>query len=129
MFDFIAIDWGSVRTGLAFGSSLTGLVIPYTKELMTKNLLEILDVEIKSRRIITLVVGKPTNFKLQNTQVTEKILKFTEALKAQYPKMNLIMVNENNTSKAGKDLKDKHLINHNAAAEIGTRYLADLKKK
>jgi RNase H-fold protein (predicted Holliday junction resolvase) len=123
MFDIISIDWGSVRTGLSFGSTLTGLVVSYQEDLMTKDIMEVLSFEIKKRKTKIIIVGIPTNFKLQDTEVTTKIRVFIELITNQYPEIDIIEVNENNTSKAGKDLKNKHSINHNAALEICKRYL------
>ncbi|MGL4758061.1 MAG: RuvX/YqgF family protein [Patescibacteria group bacterium] len=123
MFDFIAIDWGSVRTGLAFGSTETGLVVPYTNELDTKDLFDTIDHECKKRKIKIFVVGLPTNFKLKKTDISNKVLLFAEKLSEAYPEIKVEFVNENSTSKIGKDLKSKHQINHNAALEIGRRYL------
>ena len=62
MFDFLAIDWGSKRTGLAFGSSLTQLVLPYNKPLLTIEVYSVLEEQIKLKKIQFLVIGKPTNF-------------------------------------------------------------------
>ncbi len=126
MFDIIAIDWGSVRTGLAFGSSESGLVIPYNKELDTKDLKEVLTQEINKKSINTIILGLPTNFKLQDTTVTTSIRIFAKELEEYFPTIKLIFVNENNTSKAGKGLKNKHSINHIAAVEILNIYLNNL---
>jgi RNase H-fold protein (predicted Holliday junction resolvase) len=129
MFDIISIDWGSVRTGLSFGSSITGLAIPYQEELNTKDLFEVIEFEVKKRNTKVFVVGIPTNFKLQDTEVTTKIRSFIEHLKELYPTLDLIEVNENNSSKIGKGLKNKHSINHQAALEICNRYLELLQKR
>jgi RNase H-fold protein (predicted Holliday junction resolvase) len=126
MFDFIAIDWGSVRTGLSFGSTSTELVIPYDKELFTTDLMEVLEAQIKLKKPTTIVIGKPTNFKLNKTSITLLIEEFIEVLKAKYPDMNYVFINENNTSKNDLKLKNKHTINHNAALVIAKRYLEEL---
>jgi RNase H-fold protein (predicted Holliday junction resolvase) len=124
MFDIIAIDWGHVRTGLAFVSSSTGLIVPYSKDLNTIDLKSVLKNEIELKKITRIVLGKPTNFKLQNTEVTEKIIEFSEYIKETYPKIKIGFVNENGSSKLSKDGKDKHSINHLSAMEIGKRFLS-----
>jgi RNase H-fold protein (predicted Holliday junction resolvase) len=126
MFDFIAIDWGSVRTGLSFGSTSTELVIPYDKELFTTDLLEVLEAQIKLKKPTTIVIGKPTNFKLNKTSITLLIEEFIEQLKEKYPDMNYVYINENNSSKNDLNLKNKHTINHNAALVIARRYVDGL---
>ena len=125
MFDFIAIDWGLVRTGLSFGSTTTELVIPYDKELNTVDLLDVLEVQIKLKKPTTLVIGKPTNFKLNKTSITLQIEEFIEVLQAKYPDLQYVFINENNSSKNNFNLKNKHTINHNAAYVIGKRYLEE----
>lgn len=128
MFDFIAIDWGSVRTGIAFGSTQTQLAIPYQKPLFTKEVFEIIEKLIQKYKFKYIILGRPTNFKLGSTSVTNNIEEFAEKLAEIYPSLPIIFVNENNTSKIGKGLKDKHQINHLAALEIANRYIQSLQK-
>jgi RNase H-fold protein (predicted Holliday junction resolvase) len=123
MFDILAIDWGLVRTGLSFASTETGLAIPYNQELMTSDLLKIIDKEVKNKSIKVFVLGKPTNFKLQNTRVTDLIESFRIELQAIYPNIPIVFINENNSSKSAVNIKNKHTINHHAALEIARRYL------
>ena len=126
MFDFLAIDWGSKRTGLAFGSTITQLVLPYNKPLLTIEVYSVLEEHIKLKKIQFLVIGKPTNFQLQNTEVTTQINNFCEELKIRLPELKQYYVNENNTSKNNLKTKDPHTINHNAALEIARIYLSGI---
>lgn len=121
MFDYLCIDWGQIRCGIAFGDSLSGLIMPYIGNIETKDLSQILEKEILSRKIKNIVIGKPTNFHMGNTLVTDLIEKFTLQLKKQYPELNFFQQNERNSSKNAKDLDvvfDKYSINNLAAMQI-----------
>ena len=115
-----------MRTGLSFGSTTTELIIPYDKELFTTDLMTVLEAQIKLKKPTTLVIGKPTNFKLNKTSITLLIEEFIEELKEKYPDMNYVYINENNSSKNDLKLKNKHTINHNAALVIARRYVEGL---
>jgi RNase H-fold protein (predicted Holliday junction resolvase) len=128
MFDFIAIDWGSIRTGIALGSTQSELAIPYSKPLFTKEVIDIVEVLMQKHNFTTIVIGRPTNFKLGPTIVTKKIEEFATLLSTIYPLKEIIFVNENSTSKQGIGLKDKHQINHLAALEIANRFIDSIKK-
>jgi hypothetical protein len=58
------------KPAIFFGSTTTELVIPYDKELFTTDLLEVLEAQIKLKKPTTIVIGKPTNFKLNKTSIT-----------------------------------------------------------
>jgi putative holliday junction resolvase len=129
MFDTIAIDWGSLRTGLAFASSTTGLVIPHLQECLTPNLLDILKKEIKERKIQLLVIGIPTNFHWQPTETGLKILDFIEELRTIFVDIKIETVNERGTTQAAQNLSLNHgrklakdELNHQAACQIFELY-------
>jgi putative transcription antitermination factor YqgF len=130
MFNTIAIDWGSVRVGIAFGSTDTGLVIPYTKNCLNQNVFEVLSCEIANRKIDTLVIGIPTNFQLQPTATSSKILEFVEQLKTKFPNCQIHTINERFTTQKAQNqansyglklMKDE--LNHQSACEIFNLFL------
>jgi putative holliday junction resolvase len=128
MFDILAIDWGSVRFGLAFGSSEMGLVLPCVYNCETKNIWQILEKEIFQRKIKTIILGMPMTRQLKDTEVSLKVKMFLEQLKVKFPKIEIEIINERNTTaKALVKIQaqptknksvSKHGINHNSAAEI-----------
>jgi RNase H-fold protein (predicted Holliday junction resolvase) len=137
MFDVLAIDWGTIRSGLAFGSSSTFLVLSYTKELPTSQLFEVLDLEIKEKKPNTILVGLPSNFKREKTATSLKIEDFCNELTLRYPKLKLITLNENGTSKISKlkaqgtkgqnKQESKHQINHLSAKALCESYFDSIK--
>jgi putative holliday junction resolvase len=128
MFDILAIDWGSVRFGMAFGSSEIGLVIPCNYDCETKNVWEVLEKEITERKIKTIVLGMPMTRHLKDTEVSLKVKEFLQELRQRIPKIQIETINERNTTaKAMIKILDqptknktvsKHGINHNSAVEI-----------
>lgn len=81
MFDFLAIDWGSLRIGLAFGNFESGLVLPFDGNLDWQNFWQILKIEIKKRQIQKIIVGMPTNWKFGKTETGFKIEEFMQKLR------------------------------------------------
>jgi putative transcription antitermination factor YqgF len=128
MFDTLAIDWGSKRFGLAFASTPTGLVLACDYDCYTDNIWKILTNEIEGRAINKIIVGMPTTFDLKKTEVSLNIEKFVTNLKLNFPKAEVILVNErNSTQKAlskNPELK-KHSLNHQAAVEILESYFGE----
>ena len=126
MFDIIAIDWGSVRFGLAFGSSATKLILPCKQECFTAKIWQILEQEIKQRNPKLVVIGKPTTFDLKPTQITFLIDKFTTEFQVRFPNIPIHIINEReSTKKALQKNREvtKHELNHNSACEILSLYL------
>ena len=128
MFDILAIDWGSKRFGLAFGSSSNGIVLACNYDCFTDNIWQVLDTEISERKVQKIIVGMPTTFDLQKTKVSLQIEGFVVELKTIFPKIVVISVNERNSTKKAlfknSDLK-KHLLNHQAAVEILESYFGE----
>ena len=128
MFDILAIDWGSVRFGMAFGSQETGLVIPCSYDCETIKLWRILETEISERKIKIIVVGMPMTRQLRDTEVSLKVKEFVDELKQKFLNIQIETINERNTTaKAMFKILDqptknksvsKHGINHNSAVEI-----------
>ena len=108
MFDCIGIDWGSKRFGMAFGASINGLVLACNYECDTEVIWEILDKEIKARQTKFAIIGMPTGFNFQKTQVSLRIEEFVEQFKIKYPFIQIELTNERNSTKKAL-LKDNLL--------------------
>lgn len=124
MWDILGVDWGEQNCGLAFGNLATGLVIPDTKANPTTDIIATLKIQIKNRQPKKIVVGLPTNFKLQKTQVTEQINLFVEQLKTEFD-IEVLTINERNTTKNANysnNLK-KHELDNLSAKKILEIYL------
>jgi putative Holliday junction resolvase len=122
MFDILGLDWGSKYFGMAFGSSTTGLIFPSQKVYLAENIWEALEEEISTRKTKLLIIGLPTNFKFQHTEVSQKVLDFIEEFKLKFPNIEVKTVNERNTSKDFDKLNTK-LIHNLAAKQILELYL------
>ena len=126
MFTHIAIDWGQKRSGLAFGNSQSGLIIPYLFDLETEELLQILEEQITQKKVEQIVIGLPTNFKLKPTLVTFQIQDFIKILNKKFVALKIQTINERNSSKTGKQIlgtkADKYNLNHQAACQILQNY-------
>ena len=128
MFDILAIDWGSVRFGLAFGSTKIGLVLPCVYDCQTKEIWSVLEKEVTDRKIQIIVLGMPMTRQLKDTEVSLKVKAFLIELSQKFPQMQIETVNERNTTAKAmvKILNQptknksvsKHGINHNSAVEI-----------
>jgi putative holliday junction resolvase len=140
MFDVLAIDWGSKRCGLAFGSTQTQLVLPYDQECQTSDSLKILNEQISRKSIQKIILGRPTNFSGGDTQTGVLIDQYADILRICFPQIELISWNERGTtkdavvkldqpkkpnSKQTSTIKavNKSNINHLAAAQILEDYL------
>lgn len=135
MFTHLSIDWGSKRFGLAIGSQISGLILPLGDKkyetLNPKNWKpEILNI-LKQKKIKVIVLGLPTNFKHEDTLVTQKIREFKseleEFLKNEKLDVKVEFFNERETTKFAKSLgiKDKKQINHVAASSILENYFEE----
>ncbi len=103
MFNYLSIDWGSKYFGLAFGSDATNLVVPYSKVIIAKDIWVELEDILTSRDIQFIILGVPTNFKLQPTNITAKVQDFEKELHVfldniQKSKIEVKTFNERNTT-------------------------------
>ena len=127
MFDTLIIDWGSVRFGMAFGSTTTELVIPTQKTCLTQDIWKILSDEINTRNITQILVGIPMTFDFKPTIVSNQIQSFTTNLQKSFPKIKITEVNERHSTKnaLSKNPKlTKSSLNHQSACEIFSYYLS-----
>jgi putative transcription antitermination factor YqgF len=128
MFDILAVDWGSVRFGMAFGSNEIGLIIPCVYNCETKEIWQILKKEMVERKIKIIVVGMPMTRQLKDTEVSLKVKVFLQELKHKFPEIKIETINERNTTAKAmvkiliqptkNKTVSKHGINHNSAVEI-----------
>jgi putative transcription antitermination factor YqgF len=128
MFDILAIDWGSVRFGMAFGSSEMGLVLPCVYDCYECDIWPILEREMLERKTKTVVLGMPMTRQLRDTEVSLQVKSFLIELKNRFPEIQIEIINERNTTAKAmfkildQPTKNKHVskhgINHNSACEI-----------
>jgi RNase H-fold protein (predicted Holliday junction resolvase) len=128
MFDIIAIDWGSKRFGLAFGSSYNGIVLACNYDCLTTEIWSTLSKEILDRRTQKIIIGMPTTFDFKKTEVSVSIETFVLELKERFELLEIIIVNERNSTKKAllknPELKH-HSLNHQAAVEILEGWLGE----
>lgn len=129
MFDLIGLDWGSIRCGVAFGSSDTGLVIPSQDLVLNNQIVEYLELQIQARGTKKIILGLPTNFKGNLTQVTDKVLEFGEELRIVFPSLEIIKFDERGSTKQARDSlnhlghNSKYSVDNLAAAKILEAYI------
>jgi putative transcription antitermination factor YqgF len=136
MFDVLCIDWGSKRVGLAFGSTETLIILPYTKDFDIDDVWSILKYEITQRVIQHIVLGYPVTFTGAKTRITIDVELFHNQLREKYPGIPITIINERNSTKHaksqiqshGKINTDKYQINHLAACEILRHYFESIIK-
>jgi RNase H-fold protein (predicted Holliday junction resolvase) len=130
MFDYLCIDWGSHRVGLAYGSSQTGLILPYNQVLENHECIAtILDLLVQ-KNIHLIILGRPTTFKGDTTRVTTQIELFkTELQQKLFNKSisaHITFYDERNSTKFAKSVTpfevSKDSVNHLAAARILENY-------
>lgn len=122
MFDIIGIDWGQKRVGLAFASSSSQLILAADYACYTNHIWNILDQEVCNRKTKKIIIGRPVNFNQQDTIITNKIDSFVAELKARYLNLDIITINERNSSAdarfGGMEKPDKQQLNHLSAVKI-----------
>jgi putative transcription antitermination factor YqgF len=128
MFDILGIDWGSVRFGLAFGCSKTGLVLPCKYDCFYVEIWKVLEREVSERKIKIIILGMPMTRQLRDTEVSLKVKEFCIKLVKNFPDLQIETINERNTTAntltkilinpTKNKETSKHGINHNSACEI-----------
>jgi putative transcription antitermination factor YqgF len=125
MFDYIALDWGEKFIGMAFGSSFTGLIIPYQGLILYPDFKDIFKTEIQNRNPKVAVVGLPLNFKLQKTDKTLLVEKFILELKQEFANLEFKTINERGSSKINESTlfkKNQQNIHNLSASTILKSY-------
>lgn len=102
MFDYICLDWGSKFVGLAQGSSITGIVLPYFKSIKNNEILDLLNEIVTQKHIKYIVVGYPTKFDGGKTEITIKVEHFIDMISDKFSTIKIIPYNERGTTKQAK---------------------------
>lgn len=128
MFTILSIDWGEKFCGLAFGDLKSGLILPSNSENLTKNIWEILAKEIQKRKITTIILGLPTNFKLKEIANSKTIENFAIKIEAKF-NIKPILVNERGSTQKAKlhNQLPKFQLDNLSASQILENYFVGLK--
>lgn len=98
---WIGIDFGTVRTGLAYTDGSGKMAFPF-KTVSTADVLQVLDKLVKETPCAGFVLGLPNawglNLKAGETHSTTPILIFQKQLSAKWPALPVQIVDESNTS-------------------------------
>jgi RNase H-fold protein (predicted Holliday junction resolvase) len=130
VFDHICLDWGSVRTGISYGDSQSGLIVPEMKTCLTQDIFVFIEKKLLKSSFTTIVVGLPSNFHGEPTEITANIISFITDLNKIFPEMIVQTINENGSTKFAKssNIKDKGMINNVAAIKILEYYFKKVTK-
>lgn len=129
MWDLIGIDWGEKFFGIAKASSLTNLVIPYDTQVSSKDIDRIIAELLTDKNVKKVIVGYPTNLKLEKTNVTKKISTFIEFNQQKYPNVEFLKIYERGSSKQvdaylkGIKYYNSNLSHHEVAMLLVKEYL------
>ena len=94
----IAIDYGNKRVGLAVTDELQ-LIATRLTTVHSKEVIPFLTEFVITNNVETFVIGKPLNLKGEDTDSSESVRNFTIHLKKNFPKINVVEVDERFTSK------------------------------
>ncbi len=94
----LAIDYGTVRTGLAVTDPLCIIASPLTT-VNTSELWSFLEDYIERESVATVIVGYPTHLNGTPADIVPLIDAFAEKLQARFPSITLIRQDERLTSK------------------------------
>jgi putative holliday junction resolvase len=118
MKNYLGIDYGTSKIGLAISSSETRVCLPY-KILNEAEFWESISNIIKEENIDEIVLGMPKNMKNENTQQTDITMEFFEKLKSEINKP-IYLEDERITSKFANNMKKnigmKHIGNDDDSA-------------
>lgn len=107
--EIVALDVGTVRTGIARASKLARLAQPLKTVPTDEVIEELRRLSLKSQ-ITKVVVGLPRNLRGDDTQQTEWVRHFVEDAKTQLPKIDFYLQDEALTSvsaqESGKKVTD-----------------------
>lgn len=102
MFNLLGIDWGTKWVGLALADTKTKLVVPF-ESVKLSEAESFIKIVLAKYNISHIIIGRPVNFQLQPTEVTLKVEEFAtemqNKLQANFPKIEVILFNERNSSK------------------------------
>lgn len=95
----LAIDFGTVRIGIAKSDAQGKVALPLTTLNNDENLLKNLVALVNQEKSEVIYLGLPLNLKGQVTQSASKALKFAGQLQQALPGVTVLMIDERFTSK------------------------------
>ncbi|WP_113738403.1 Holliday junction resolvase RuvX [Blattabacterium clevelandi] len=135
----LGIDYGKIITGLSISD--TSQVFSFgLKSILTKKLMNFLDIFIVNEQIEKIVIGLPKTLKNKNSLIEKSIQKFIFKFHRKHPKILIDRLDERFTSKIAfytmielgikkKKRRKKNILNQISATLILQSYLAKKKKK
>lgn len=133
----LAIDYGLKRTGIAVSDPLK-IIANGLDTIESKNLIAFLGDYFKKEEVELILIGMPKDLSLRDTHGTQPVVKIMEKIKASFPQMPLIELDERFTSKMAsrtmvdmglkkKDRQNKANIDRIAATILLQDYLSSVK--
>lgn len=132
----VGIDFGLKRTGVAITDE-NNIIASGLATVETKQLMAYLIRLVKEKNIGTIALGEPKRLNLEDSHSSQSVRFFKEALEKQFPKLEIVMVDERFTSKLAlqslidggiskKKRRDKALIDEVSATIILQSYMSML---
>ncbi|NQZ44840.1 MAG: Holliday junction resolvase RuvX [Flavobacteriaceae bacterium] len=94
----LALDFGTVRTGLAVTDELQ-LIASGLRTVATTELMDFLKEYLAANAVETLVIGEPKRMDGSPSEVESEIVKFIGQVNAQFPELPVVRQDERFTSK------------------------------
>lgn len=105
----MALDFGLKRTGIAVTDDLK-MIASGLKTVETQKLMDFLKTYITSHQVDDVVIGQPKHVDGQLMALERNILWFIEDLKKEFPKLNIIRIDERYSSKmASQSIAQSHI--------------------
>ena len=98
----LAIDYGVKRVGVAVTDPERIIATPLTT-INASETMSFLKDYFNKEEVDVVVVGEPRSLDMKETDATLPVRKFVEGLKADFPNLKVVMVNEQFTSKMAMD--------------------------
>jgi RNase H-fold protein (predicted Holliday junction resolvase) len=98
MFDYVAIDWGSKKCGIALGDSTTSLVTPKAIVVTEKLLSYLSDLVATKKQLTTCVISENKTFAGKDTHNSNQSLQLSKIIEEQLPSLKCILYNERGTT-------------------------------
>lgn len=132
----LSIDYGLKRTGLAYSDDFIPIAHPL-KTVPTQLLWDFLNKFFSENTVNTVVLGLPKKLDGSSTDSTPHVMGFKRKLKREFPKKNIVMLDERFTSKIAKQSmflsavskkkkKEKGIIDEISAVILLQDYLSTL---
>ena len=126
--NYLAIDYGERRVGIAYASELVGIAFPReTIDLKEKNLLTELERLSKENKITDFILGMPIHPNNHPDSKQKTVEAFATELRKKFPKIELHIQDESYSTQEAlavmDNKKNKNKIDKAAAAIILQRFL------